>query len=1195
MAEATKVAGQILFQNSLAEVVRKLRSTSKSEAEVLEQCIADTKKEITSTVQSVKVTAVLKAVYFSMLGHSAAYGAFNIIEVMADRVFNNKRIGYMAACLTFTPKTDVLPLLTALLKRDLSSANQYEVGFALYCISSVCTLDLARDLVVDVVNLLNHPRNYVRKKAVLSLYRIFFAYPDSLRPTYPRLREKLDGNSERCDNDPSVRGAVVSVLCELARRNPANFLGLAVPFFSMLYTVHSNWTLIKIVKVFGYFASLEPRLGKKLVEPITNLIETTGAKSVQYECILAVANGMSKVPSLTKLAAEKMRLFVEDTDQNLKYLGLDAMSRMVRDNPKLLSEYRDIILACLDDIDSTIRKKTLEVLRGLVTRKNIVSTINKMMERCVRSPPDEDWSNRVIETVIEIAQIDDYALIQDFEWYTSILIDISLVNLSTYQHGDLVQRELVTVLTRVNAVRQFGINALSHFFSNSNLLNCDPTRSTQWEVIKGAAFLCGEYPYWLRDKRLTCSQLLSDHIAILPPEAQVLCVTAVGKIAAYIHQPSPRHLTLVNGEEEFALPEDPVTDEEIRAVILPPTRSSDQEQTPPNGKGGDIHSHSHSHSRSPQRTENTQFPHVALQLFQHSIYPDVQERAQLVFHHIVVNPDVGPRFYAEELRPVAAGAQAAVLPPDDLDISEPFCRQMPELLRLPETEAYSSNDENEKEEDEEDDFDEVIASGLGGFVGDDEVRRRQRQKEQKRKEQQRRGEVAPFYISGASLTREEPPVEVQLEAITAASLQLQDPTNSPYNNNNNNNNNNQRSQSQQQQQQQNLPRKTQTINRDLSRPSNYVAPTQTRRRPEELMEDEATRLFRNVDVTRALTADERLPETVPYAQLLQSRKREEDNNKNINNKTAAAEAAAELFDPVTLLDERYLRVMLYMESCRVRKEGISLTVTVEVSNMASSNSAYNVTLCFQPDGKNYTENGILLELIEPEDTTTNTTTITKHKKDHNNGNNNKDDNDEKKDKNSDSSKNDTEKGVLHIADRLKGSSSVRKKMNIKFISQLPDSLVEPLEFKISFVREKKPVNHSMFLPLQYAYFAKVPKDDMKSSEFMEEVLEKSLVDAPVFSSFVPMDLSRVQLVLPMLLSKLRLRNIDVFRDITSFRGVLHVRKSSSSSTATSKAHVAVLLQEDTLDGEKGLTIAAKSHQSCLTELLLQDIATLLLQ
>uniref|UniRef100_A0A0A9Y081 AP-3 complex subunit delta-1 n=1 Tax=Lygus hesperus TaxID=30085 RepID=A0A0A9Y081_LYGHE len=130
--------------------------------------------------------------------------------------------------------------MTALLKKDLNSSNQYEVGLALYCISSISTPHLARDVVVDVVHLLNHPRAYVRKKAVLCLYKLFLQYAECLRPTYPKLKQKLEDGDEHADHDASVRGAVVCVLCELARRNPANFIGLAVPFYSLLSSVHSN-------------------------------------------------------------------------------------------------------------------------------------------------------------------------------------------------------------------------------------------------------------------------------------------------------------------------------------------------------------------------------------------------------------------------------------------------------------------------------------------------------------------------------------------------------------------------------------------------------------------------------------------------------------------------------------------------------------------------------------------------------------------------------------------------------------------------------------------------------------------------------------------------------------------------------------------------------------------------------------------
>jgi len=43
---------------------------------------------------------------------------------------------------------------------------------------------------------------------------------------------------------------------------------------------------------FGALTPLEPRLGKKLVEPLTSLIHSTTAMSLLYECISTVITGM---------------------------------------------------------------------------------------------------------------------------------------------------------------------------------------------------------------------------------------------------------------------------------------------------------------------------------------------------------------------------------------------------------------------------------------------------------------------------------------------------------------------------------------------------------------------------------------------------------------------------------------------------------------------------------------------------------------------------------------------------------------------------------------------------------------------------------------------------------------------------------------------------------------------------------------
>ena len=50
---------------------------------------------------------------------------------------------------------------------------------------------------------------------------------------------------------------------------------------------------------FGALTPMEPRLGKKLIEPLTSLIHSTTAMSLLYECIATVISGMpNHAPSM---------------------------------------------------------------------------------------------------------------------------------------------------------------------------------------------------------------------------------------------------------------------------------------------------------------------------------------------------------------------------------------------------------------------------------------------------------------------------------------------------------------------------------------------------------------------------------------------------------------------------------------------------------------------------------------------------------------------------------------------------------------------------------------------------------------------------------------------------------------------------------------------------------------------------------
>jgi AP-3 complex subunit delta-1 len=114
-----------------------------------------------------------------MMGFEMSWASFATIEVMSSPKFAHKRIGYLAACQSFTQETDVILLTTNLLKKELRGAigagmhGVYEAGLAVNCISNIITEDLARDLLPELTNLTSHPNPYLRKKAILCLFKLF--------------------------------------------------------------------------------------------------------------------------------------------------------------------------------------------------------------------------------------------------------------------------------------------------------------------------------------------------------------------------------------------------------------------------------------------------------------------------------------------------------------------------------------------------------------------------------------------------------------------------------------------------------------------------------------------------------------------------------------------------------------------------------------------------------------------------------------------------------------------------------------------------------------------------------------------------------------------------------------------------------------------------------------------------------------
>ena len=462
-----------MFEKSLADMVKGLRSAKASDemGKYVSDTMTEIKKELKRSDSGVKTIAVSKLTYLNMMAYDTSWGAFSIVEVMSLSLFSYKRKGYLAAAQCFTTNTDLVLLCTNLLQKELQSKNPYAIGLAVNCLANIANKDLARVLLQDLITMMTSSRVYIRKKAVLVMYKLFMVYPQGLRTAYPALKRKLQ------DEDPAVVSCAVNVVCELACKRPKNYLNLAPALFKLLQDSNNNWMLIKIVKLFSNLMKEEPRLARKLMGPLCQIIQQSDAKSLMYECVSTVIAGLphvrksdgsndSNIRDIVVLCTSKFREFVKETDQNLKYLGLVGFSNLMNFSKAAVTEERGLVLQCLSDEDTTIRIRALDLLVGMVTQRNLIPIVGRLMEHIEDS--EGVYRNELISKILQVCSSERYSYVSNFAWYVQVLVD--LARTSDHHFGCQISKQLIDVVTRVEGVRAFAVQLMVPLLMDGKLL-----------------------------------------------------------------------------------------------------------------------------------------------------------------------------------------------------------------------------------------------------------------------------------------------------------------------------------------------------------------------------------------------------------------------------------------------------------------------------------------------------------------------------------------------------------------------------------------------------------------------------------------------------------------------------------------------------------------------------------------------------
>ncbi|KAF5368594.1 hypothetical protein D9758_002444 [Tetrapyrgos nigripes] len=533
-----------MWERTLQDLIRGLRANKKDESQFIAQAIEEIRKEIKGDDMELKAGAVLKLTYLDMLGYDMSWASFHVVEVMSSPKIHLKTVGYLAAVQSFDEETD-----------DLMSAPA-DIAVTLNGISHIVTSDLARDLSPELIRMLNHSRAHIRKRAVVALYKVIMKHPEVSQHAVSRLKEKLE------DDDPGVVAATVNVLCELARHNPEEYLTLAPPLFHLLTTSTNNWMLIKIIKLFGALSPYEPRLVKKLQPPITELISTTPAISLLYECVhTCIIGGMlsgSSGDSLARTCVSKLANFIQDVDQNLKYIALLALVKIVPTHAHLVAQYQDTIMASVNDQDMSIRMRALDLVTAMVNQTNLQSIVQQLLSHLVTdsssshaptaaqalaqntatspqstrplSSPSQSPAYRFIlaQHILDMCSHDTYENVTNFEWYLSVLVD--LAHVANVNIGTQIRDQLVDVVTRVRGARRYAVKLMYTLLNDDSLLRNARDEGSCSEVLWAAAYICGEYCSEFSDPQKLLPLVLQPEISNLSPDIIAVYIQAAMKI-----------------------------------------------------------------------------------------------------------------------------------------------------------------------------------------------------------------------------------------------------------------------------------------------------------------------------------------------------------------------------------------------------------------------------------------------------------------------------------------------------------------------------------------------------------------------------------------------------------------------------------------------------------------------------------------
>jgi AP-1 complex subunit gamma-1 len=258
---------------------------------------------------------------------------------------------------------------------------------------------MARDLFTEVESLISTSNPYIRRKAALCAMRICRKVPDLQEHFIDKAKVLLSDRNhgvllcgltlatEFCELDEAEGGQeVIDQFRPLAPGLVKTLKGLTSSGYAPEHDVSGitdpflQVKLLRFLRVLGRGDVATSEMMNDILAQVATNTESSKnvGNAILYEAVLTILD-IEADSGLRVLGVNILGKFLANKDNNIRYVALNTLIKVVAVEPNAVQRHRNTILECLRDADISIRRRALDLSFTLINEGNVRILVRELL------------------------------------------------------------------------------------------------------------------------------------------------------------------------------------------------------------------------------------------------------------------------------------------------------------------------------------------------------------------------------------------------------------------------------------------------------------------------------------------------------------------------------------------------------------------------------------------------------------------------------------------------------------------------------------------------------------------------------------------------------------------------------------------------------------------------------------------------